>query len=444
MTTSIHPDLLMNKAAEGATLASMILDPACVPAVLELLTVESFTFTEHKALFETIVSVWRRNPGGALDGVLLRSELEAERKLEDAGGLDYLRELIESVPTVANARYYARQVLERQRFREVHAAVESMKETLAEGGPVDEIVQHVQGLAMGLECRSREQNVFHVKDHAENVAVETQDIRPMVRTGFENVDRRIAGLSPGDLLYIAARPSVGKTAFACGCALNMAKEGKRVLFFTLEMSAKSLMERMAATLGQVPLATILARQAPQVTLDDFYAGAIELAKRPITVIENAETVERIRSHLRQAKQAGPVDAVFIDYIGLMSPSESRNRTRNDQLTELSRDMKRLAQSERVAVVALSQLNRAVEGREGHRPRLSDLRDSGSLEQDADVVMLLHREDCYRRQADPQAKGDGLAEVNIAKNRNGPTGTAQLVYLADQLRFANLSPAEESA
>lgn len=444
MTTMIPAELLMSKSAEGAVLGSMIIEPKCIPAVLGLVTMESFAFAEHRVLYEAIVSVWQRNPGGELDGVLLRNAMEGSRAMEDAGGLNYLQEVVDSVPTAVNAMYYARQVQERQRYRETAAAVEQMREALIEGGPVETIVQDIQGLALGLEYQPREVNVFHVRDHAKNVAVATQDVRIAIHTGFRAVDRLVAGFSPGDLAYIAARPSIGKTSFASCVALNIAKGGGSVVFISLEMTAKALMERMAAVLGQVPLSEILRQDPPQDKLDAFYAGAIELAGLPILIIENVGTVEQILTHVRRAKQTDKVDAVFIDYLGLMTPPEGQSiRSRNDQLTVISRGLKRMAQAEHIPVVALSQLNRAVEGRDGHRPRMSDLRDSGSLEQDADVVMLLHREDYYRRLANPQTTEiDGKAEVIVAKSRNGPTGAAGLVFIEEEMRFTNLAMVEE--
>jgi replicative DNA helicase len=445
MTTAstLPNNLVVSKSAEAACLGSMIYDSKVIPGVLEWVDSQSFVFPEHRAIFEAILTVWRRNPGGALDGVLLRNELEKSKALESVGGLDYLRQVVESVPSSANAMYYSREVAERQRYRSAVDAIEQMRQRVTEGGPVDEIVQRVQELAMGLECQPQQRNIYRVQDHASEVAIQTQESPCVIATGFSRVDRLAAGVCPGDVAYVAARPSIGKTAFVCGWALNAAKAGTHVAFFTLEMTARALMERLSATLGCVSLARVKRRDPPKEMLDAFYGGSLLLEGLPITIIENAGTVEQVTAALRQLEQGGPVGLVMIDYIGLMTATDSRRWNRNEQLTEISRGLKRLAQSEHVPVVVVAQLNRECEGRANHRPRMSDLRDSGAQEQDADVVMLLHREDYFRKVADPATTQiDGLAEVLIAKARNGPTGIGQLVFLEEQLRFADLSDASE--
>jgi replicative DNA helicase len=438
-TTTIPAELLMSKADEAATLGRMFIDSGKIPAVLEWVTRETFAFPEHQAVFDAILKVWRRNPSGALDGVLLRSELEQTRALEDVGGLDYLREIVESTPPAANGVYYARQVEDRQRNRANVAAVEQMREVLLAGGSAAEIAEKIQALAMALQSRPREQNIYHVKDHATTVAVQTQDEPCIVASGYQNIDRLVGGVCPGDAAYLAARTSMGKTTIACGWTLNAARAGKHVAFFTLEMTARALMERLSAMLGHVSLATVKRPRPAQNILDAFYEGTLLLSKLPITIIENAPTVEQMTATLRQLKQTGPVDLVCIDYVGLMAATHSRNRNRDEQLTEISRDLKRMAQGEHVPLIVLAQLNRECEGRENHRPRMSDLRDSGAQEQDADPVILLHREDYYRKMADSQTKDiDGLAEVIIAKARNGPTGMAQLVFFEEEMRFVDLA------
>jgi replicative DNA helicase len=433
------PDRLFDRAAEAAVLGAMVVDHKCIPSVLERLDRESFALTEHKTILDAIVSVWRRNPGGEIDGLLLRSELSNRKELEEAGGLDYLREVVETVPSSVNVLYYARLVADKKRFRDAAVALGKMQEVLDGPGDINGVIQEIQGLAMGLECRARDQNVYHVKDHATIVAIQTQDAPCIVPTGFIHVDRLAGGVCPGDLAYLAARPSMGKTAFACGWALNAARTGTHVALFTLEMTARAVMERLSATLGQVPLARIKRPNPPKDMLDQFYDGSLRLAELPITIVENIPTVGQIMATLRQLKQMGSVGLVMIDYVGLMAASDSRTRNRNEQVSEISRELKRMAQMEHVPVVALSQLNRECEARDSHRPRMSDLRDSGSQEQDADLVMLLHREDYYRKMADPEAaKIDGLADVLVAKARNGPTGLAQLVFIEEEMRFADLA------
>jgi replicative DNA helicase len=434
----IEVDRLMDRASEAAVLGSMMQDHQVIPSVLEFVTEASFFLDEHRTIFAAIKTVWRRNPGGAVDGVLLRSELESAKELADIGGLDYLRRVVEATPTAANAVYYAQQVAKKQRFRELVATTEKMQSVLADGGDVDAQVAEVQRLAMSLDCQRAEQNVYDVAKHATQIALDTQNGSTAMPTGFRNLDDLIVGFEPGGLTVPAARPSMGKTSFACGLTLNMARSGRRILFFTLEMSARLLVERLIAMLGGVSLKVIKSGNPPKDVLDAFYQASLDLEKLPITIIENATTPERLGGMIHAMKQAGPVDVVIVDYLGLME-SGQRTNTRNDEVTVISRQLKHLAQRHEVAVIALSQLNRACEARTNHRPHLSDLRDSGSIEQDADIVMFLHREDYFRKLKDPTtAKLDGLAEIIVAKNRNGPTGVAKMTFIEEQMRFFDYS------
>jgi len=356
--------------------------------------------------------------------------------LEDAGGLDYLRRVMESEPTAENVQFYARCVAQRQRYRELVAALEQMEKAANEGGDVDGQVAEVQRLAMSLDCQQTASNVFDVRKVATQVALDTQNGVTAIPTGFHGVDRIITGVSPGDLDLIAARPSMGKTAFACGIALNLAQAGKRVVVFTLEMSARALIERFIGMLAGVSLKTVKSGNCPQDIRDQFYQGSLDLKKLPLTIVENATVPERQAAFIQQLQQAEGVDVVVVDYIGLMD-SGKKTGNRNDEVSAISKGLKHIAQRYGVAVLALSQLNRDCERREHRRPRLSDLRDSGSLEQDADITMFIHRDDYYRKQQDPETTElDGLAEIIVAKSRNGPTGVAKLVFLEEQIRFVD--------
>lgn len=433
----IDVDRLCDRASEAATLGSMLLSHKVIPAVLERVSADSFFLEEHKRIFEGIVGLWQQNPGGAVDGLLLRSHLEHANELVDVGGLDYLSQVMNTVPHAHNAVYYAQRVAGKQRYRQLVAAAEQIERVLADGGDVDEQIAEVQRFAMSMECERTASGIFDVGRHASQVALDTQNGSTGIPFGFRALDRKVPGANPGDLILVAARPSMGKTALACGMALNMAKCGKRIVFFTLEMSARNLIERMIATSAGVSL-SVIKQGPPKDVLDRFYQASLDLEKLPIRIVENATTPERQAAVVQTMKQGDGVDIVFIDYIGLMR-SGQRTSNRNDEVSEISRSLKHLAQRYELPVVALSQLNRDCTKRSNQHPQLSDLRDSGSLEQDADVVMFLHRPDYYRRQQDPEAKDlDSTAEILVAKQRNGPVGMVKLSFFEETMGFFDWS------
>jgi len=429
---------LYDKAAEGCVLGSMIVDPSRIPSVLSVLIDESpFFFPEHKAILLAILAVWRQN-GKALDGVLVRGELSRSGKLDAVGGVEYLQAILDNVPTAANAVYYAKRVLARQQYRDLVAAHDAIGKVLDEPSEIGEQVARVQEIALGLRAAEPQQFTFPVGQHATRVAMATQNGVSFMATGLRNLDWYISGFAPGGLIVLAGRPSMGKTALAVTIALNLAQEGKRVVFFTLEMSADELIERMISVLSGVNLLSIKRPNPDPTALNEFYAGALALERLPVVILENQNTVEQQLASLRQHAAADGVDIAFVDYMQLMTTGR-RIDNRVQEVSAISRGLKLAAVRERIPIVALSQLNRECENRNSHRPRMSDLRDSGSLEQDADMVLLLHREDYYRKQQDPNATDlDGVTECIIAKHRGGPCGVAKLAFIEDCTKFADLN------
>jgi replicative DNA helicase len=339
VTTLLDPDRLCDRTAEAATLGSMIQNYRVIPSILEWVTASDFFLDEHRAIFEATLQIWHRNPGGELDGALLRSELEQNGALKDIGGVDYLRQVVESTPSSANGPYYAERVAKKARYRQLVSVVGEMSQTVELGGEVGEQIQEVQRLAMSLDCEQIRQDVYDTRQCATQFATDTQEGTTAIQTGYRNLDRLISGVTPGQMPLVGGRPSQGKTTLACGMACNMAQANKRVLIFTLEMTARSLIERMCATLGQVSLQLVKSRHAPEEKLRAFYGGALELAKLPILVVENANTVERQAGVIEAFRQIEPVDVVLIDYLGLMSTSQPSS-SRNDEVSRISRDLKR--------------------------------------------------------------------------------------------------------
>ncbi|MFC1766924.1 replicative DNA helicase, partial [Planctomycetota bacterium] len=309
-------DKLFSKASEAAVLGSMIVDPQCIPTVTEWLERDSFFLPEHQTIFDAILTVWKQNP--KFDGLLVRTELENRNQLQEIGGLSYLQKVVDSAPTAANAVHYAKVVAEKKRYRGLVESVEKMDKALEKAITVDEQIEQIQGLALSLDCNPVSTEVFTAVDHATNVAIATQDHREIISTGFRNIDSIIGGIEPGQLIVTAARPSMGKTALALDVALDIAKSGKSIVFFTLEMSHQSLIERACCSLGCVNLADIKCDCPTQSNLDQFYAASLELAKYPLTIHEGGATPEKQLAFIRKWKQAHGVDLVVVDYLQLMN------------------------------------------------------------------------------------------------------------------------------
>ena len=435
----MQPEKLQNLYAEAATLGSMILAGNVIPCVLERLTKADFMDDRHQVLFDSIVRVWRQ-AGRDLDGVLVRTDLDKTGQLAAAGGVEYLGKVLETVPSAANACFYRDMVAEKSKLRKLVCVVEAMQRTLDQGNDSAEVAESIRSLALGIDADQPRRSVFEAEDCAIEAALAIQDEGAGLQTGFRNIDDIVGGFQPGELIILAARPSVGKTSLALGIAGHVAKS-TGVLFVTLEMPAKRIFQNLAGMWGKVDVHAL--RKNPDLSsVDRFQEAALEVAKTGLTVVESCSTVDRIAGAIRSHKQEAPLGLVVVDYLGLLRPV-SKSRSRYEDTTEMSRSLKLLALSENVPILCLAQLNRQPEGRGDHKPRMSDLRDSGSIEQDADTVLLIHREDVTRKAQDwTSPEIDGEAEVAIAKSRNGPTGIAKLVFLEEYLLFADRSQAEE--
>jgi replicative DNA helicase len=433
-------DKLWSLAGEGGVLGSMILDRDIVPKVLSILPDEKAFFEpKHQQIFVALLALYAE--GKPTDAIMLRDELERRGQLAEVGGVDYIAKILDSVPSSANAEYYAGIVRDRADYRQLLQAVEDMQKILNESLTVAEQAEQIQQLAMNLSPARKQANSFSLSEDATDIAVKARDRDiDIIRTGFRNIDRIIAGIGPGELIIVAARPSMGKSALVLGMALNMARDGRSVVFITLEMTGRALIERAISMTGRVNLQTIKMENPPKEKLDEFYGAALLLKKYALTFREGITTAEKIIAAVEAQNKIRPVDCVVVDYLQLMSGG--RNKSRYEEITNISGSLKRAALRLHVPLIAVSQLNREVEGREYHRPRMSDLRDSGALEQDADVVMLLHREDYYRRyERKDHSDFDGLAELVVAKNRRGPCEVAHLTFLNEYVSFADLTTEE---
>lgn len=434
---------LYSLSAEAAVLGSILVDPDCFCAVQAILPdAENFFKDEHKAIYSALLQIFNsERQGQKIDAVVLRDELEKSGQLEDSGGVEYIAKVMDSVPHAANAEYYARIVRQKQQYRDLITSVERMQDVLDEPVGADEQTQKIQEIALNLEVGSPDKGVFSLRETGSITDTIREHNKVGIKTGFVDIDRIIGGLNAGTLTIIAGRTSMGKSALALNMAVNMAMAGKSVVYFTFEMLKDDVIERIHCGHAKINSSELRDTNCSSETIEKSYEAEKEINHLDITIHETALTPERQRAFLERQKKLKGADVVFVDYLQLMHAG-SRAENRTQEVSTISRKLKSIATQLQIPVVALSQLNRNPEARTNHRPRLSDLRESGSLEQDADIVMLIHREDYYRWDKDPNAQKDGTAELSIAKNRRGRTAIVELTFLEEYCLFGNLTRDEE--
>lgn len=426
---------LWSKSAEAGVLGSLMLDNSYIPQVVSILKAESFFDTGHQLIFSAIEQL--HGDSKAVDGITLREQLIGAGQLEQVGGVEYIRQVIESVPHASNAEHYAGVVRDKEKYRQLIQAVTQMQDVLDEPLKSDEQIQKVRDIAADcadLGSTGAGDGCYAAKDY--NVMAVWDEGQLTFQTEFRDLDRIIGGITPGELVIIAGRPSMGKTSLAVDFTLRAAQAGRSVIFFSLEMTPDSLMQKMCANIGHLNLTEVRRNESAEVR-EKYLIAAGEFKELPITIYNKAATPEKQIAIVNSQLKHRPVDLMVVDYIQLMNAGRG-NENRQQEITTISRKLTRLAKENQVPIILLSQLNRQAEGRTNHRPRLSDLRESGALEQDADLVMLLYREDYYRRNEAPENYDpDGKAEVIIAKNREGPTGVIKMVFIEEQARFGDL-------
>ena len=429
------PSKLFSKEAEAAVLGSMLIDPPCIPKVLPRLPrSEAFFMTEHRVLYDALVKLYIADK--PIDAISLRTELKEQGKLDEVGGVDYIRRLLDSVPSSANVLYYSDVIREKQKERQVRAVVTEIAEIPEQPGSVDEMIQRIQDIALELEPTKSGPDFIEVRKIASQVAEGMKESRAdAIETGFRDLDRLIHGFCPGEFVILAGRPSMGKSALALCMAINMAKARTAVFFSSLEMTERSLVERALCSLAAVDMELIQSRQATEEDWMEIDGQALALSQHDIVISKIAYTPEQLAGLIHRLKQTHNVGICFVDYLQLMGTGK-KAESRQQEITTISRKLKSIALREDIPIVALSQLNRAVDSREDHRPRMSDLRESGSLEQDADLVLFVYREDYYQQEK-PGFDPDGIAEILVRKNRRGPVGMVKMVFVHDYVKFSDL-------
>jgi len=428
-----------NLEAEMSVLGSMIMEEDAVAQAIEFLEEEGFYHKPHRKIFSAILDLYDK--GKAVDLVILTDQLRKQGSLEEVGGAAYLTSLINSVPTAANVEYYARIVQEKAVLRSlINTATQIITESYNDRQEVDLFLDKVESLIFNISQRRIQRDFIPVKEliHDSIELAETltqkKQLVTGLPTGFTDLDALTSGLQPSDLVIIAGRPSMGKSALAVNIALHVGVKKKiPVAFFSMEMSKEQLVQRMLCSEARVDAHKLRTGFLKSEAFSDLTSAAGRLNESPVFIDDSPGiSCLEVRAKARRLKSKENIGLVIIDYLQLMQ-GRFRVENRQQEISEISRSLKSLARELSIPVIALSQLSRAVENRDPPRPRLADLRESGAIEQDADLVAFLYREEYYKRETD---ENRGIAELNVAKQRNGPVGNIKLVFVKESTRFEN--------
>ncbi|WP_198331787.1 replicative DNA helicase [Latilactobacillus curvatus] len=455
-----------NNEAEQAVLGAVFISGDALVEAMEYVTADDFYRKAHRLIFETMVELNERGEG--IDAVTLKSALDAQNQLEDIGGIGYLAELAEAVPTAANVVYYAKIVSEKAMLRRL---IQTAQNIVAKGYAQDEDVTDILDTAeKEIMDVSERQNKAGFKSISDVLTSSIEQIDKLYQneeditglsTGYRDLDKITAGLHEDELIILAARPGVGKTAFVLNIAQNIGtKTNENIAIFSLEMGAEQLVNRMLCAEGSIDANHLRTGQLDELEWQNLIVAMGSLSKANIYIDDTPGVkMAEIRAKCRRlAKEKGGVGLIVIDYLQLIESSGQENR--QQEVSAISRQLKKLAKELRVPVIALSQLSRGVEQRQDKRPVLSDIRESGSIEQDADIVAFLYRDDYYRDEPGedgddfgggnppapaPQQSDDadvGEVEVIIEKNRAGARGTVKLLFVKTFNKFSSISYADQ--
>jgi replicative DNA helicase len=426
-------------AAEQCVLGGMMLSKDAIADVVEVLRGPDFYKPAHQAVYDAIIDLYGR--GEPADAVTVAAELSKRGDIARIGGAPYLHTLISSVPTAANAGYYAKIVQERAILRRLVEAGTRIVQLAYSTGDADDVVDQAQAEVYAVTERRASEDYLRLSEIMEGALDEIDAINSRggqltgVPTGFADLDQLTNGLHPGQLVIVAGRPSLGKSALAVDFLRSAAiKHGLPSCIFSLEMGRNEITMRLLSAESRVPLHSMRSGTMTDQDWTRLARRMGEVSSAPLFIDDSPNmSLMEIRAKCRRLKQRHDLRLVIVDYLQLMS-SPRRVENRQQEVSEFSRSLKLLAKELDVPVVALSQLNRGPEQRADKKPQLSDLRESGSLEQDADVVILLHREDAYERES-PRA---GEADLIVAKHRNGPTATVTVAFQGHYSRFVDMA------
>lgn len=437
--------------AEQSVLGSIFISPDKLITVREFISPDDFYKYAHKIIFRAMITLSDRND--AIDATTIRTILDDQDDLQSIGGLSYIVELVNSVPTSANAEYYAKIVAEKAMLRDIITKLtESVNLAYDEILKPEEVIAGVERALIELNEHSNRSGFRKISDvlkvnyeALEARSKQTSNVTGLP-TGFRDLDKITTGLHPDQLVILAARPAVGKTAFVLNIAQNVGtKQKKTVAIFSLEMGAESLVDRMLAAEGMVDSHSLRTGQLTDQDWNNVTIAQGALAEAPIYIDDTPGIkITEIRARSRKLSQEvdGGLGLIVIDYLQLITGTKPENR--QQEVSDISRQLKILAKELKVPVIALSQLSRGVEQRQDKRPVLSDIRESGSIEQDADIVAFLYRDDYYRKEGDDaeEAVEDNTIEVILEKNRAGARGTVKLMFQKEYNKFSSIAQFEE--
>ncbi|MFD2209474.1 replicative DNA helicase [Virgibacillus halophilus] len=436
-----------NIEAEQSIIGAIFLEPEAFSTASESLAPEDFYRAGHQRIFEVMLKLSDR--GEPIDLLTVTAALKDSKLLEEVGGVSYLTEVAESVPTAANIGYYCRIVEEKALLRRlIHTATDIVTSTFAKEDEVDEVLNEAEKNILAVSGKKNagafkaiKDVLIDVYDSIEQLHNRDSDVTG-IATGFQDLDRITSGFQRNDLIIIAARPSVGKTAFALNIAQNVAvKTDENVAIFSLEMGAEQLVQRMLCAEGNIDAQRLRNGQLQGEDWGKLTMAMGSLSNAGIYIDDSAGIrVSEIRSKCRRLKQEHGLGMIMIDYLQLIQGSGSSRDNRQQEVSEISRSLKALARELNVPVIALSQLSRGVEQRQDKRPMMSDLRESGSIEQDADIVGFLYRDDYYDKESEKQ----NIIEIIISKQRNGPVGTVELAFVKEYNKFVDLDHRYDSS
>ena len=425
--------------AERSVLGGIFLKPDIFSEVIEIITSSDFYKMAHKLIFEVMQEIY--SSGESIDPIIVMDRLKRKDKFDDIGGEAIFYEIIEEVPTAANILTYAIIIKEKATLRKLGDIGTKIVEMTYEGyEDVDTILDKAEGMIFKVAESKESKDIVSLKEVVTNEferleqLLQNKGVTTGISSGFKHFDEMTSGFHPSDLVILAARPSMGKTAFALNLALNAAmKADKGVLVFSLEMSSSQLLQRLLAIEAGIGLQKIRNGFLGE---DDWgklgiASGKLANAEINIADVPNVNVLE-IRSIARRLKAAGKLDMILIDYLQLIKGTSGKSDNRQQEISDISRSLKGIARELDIPIIALSQLSRAPEQRADRRPMLSDLRESGAIEQDADMVVFLYRDDYYNDDSEQK----GITEVIIGKQRNGPVGTVNLKFFHEITKFGD--------
>jgi len=434
--------------AESAVLGAVLLDATALAKALEILQESHFYSPANQKIFRAVVDLFNRSI--TPDLVTVTDWLRQNKIIDDIGGPEYLSSIVADLITTANVEHHARVVLDKALKRSViQISMELLKSGFEDTQSSAELIDYSQNLIFQIKEKGLRKEPVHIRNYIMHILEQAEAMRGErlitgIETGYYALDEVTSGFQKGDFIVVAGRPSMGKTAFVLNIASFAAvKNNVSVAIFSLEMAGESLVQRLLCSEAEVNLRDLRRGRLSNQDWVNLATAAGNLDKAPIFIDDSASaTILELKAKARRLKADSNIQLIMVDYLQLLEGSKTAKamNSRQQEISEISRALKGLAKELNCPVVVVSQLSRMPEHREDRRPRLADLRESGAIEQDADVVVFIYREEVY----DPNTEKKGIAEINVAKQRNGPTRTFELGFLGDHMRFGNLLQREEMA